>query len=182
MDETRSRNVLNLIASPIRTQEYLLGTLFAALVRVAIAIAFSAGTCFALYRFNPLTVGWAMLLIIPAILAIGFMTSILLIALQLRIGDSAENLTWVIAIVPPSVSGAFVPLSALPESVQPLAQLLPATHVFAAARGILRGDAFPAGDLGVAACGIAVTLVVFTAFSVMCVRQFRARGLVTRYS
>ena len=103
-------------------------------------------------------------------------------SLQLRIGGSADNLTWVIAIIPPSISGPIVPIAALPSAIQPISHALPTAHVFAAARAILNGQAFPATDFAIAFAGIAVEVVVFVALSALCVKQFRSRGLVTRYS
>jgi ABC-2 type transport system permease protein len=182
MDETRSRNVLNLIASPITTAEYVLGIAAASSVRVAVAILTSTLTCIALYGFNPLTIGPSIVIVIAALVISGFITSLMLMALQLRIGSSAENLTWVIAIIPPSISGAIVPIAALPAVIQPLAHALPTAQVFAAARAILNGDGFPVREFGLALVGISIATVVFAGLILLCLRQFRVRGLVTRYS
>lgn len=182
MDETRSRNVLNLVASPISTAEYTIGIAMAALVRVAIAIASSSTTCYLLYGFNPLGIGPGMVLIVGALIVAGFATSLLLIGMQLRIGSSAENLTWVIAIIPPSISGAVVPIAALPAVIHPFANTLPTAQVFAAGRSILNGDAFPAAELGIALLTISAAIVVFGTLTTLCLRQFRSQGLVTRYS
>jgi ABC-2 type transport system permease protein len=182
MDETRSRNVLNLIASPITTVEYTMGAALAAILRVAIAVGCSSLTCIVLYGFNPLGIGPGIVLVLAGLIAAGLATSLLLMALQLRIGDSADNMTWVIAIIPPSISGAIVPIAALPAVLQPLSHALPTAHAYAAARAILNEEAFPMHDFGVAAIGIGVEMVLFLGLSALCVRQFRARGLVTRYS
>jgi ABC-2 type transport system permease protein len=103
------------------------------------------------------------------------------IGLILRVGQGAEILAWgVIALLLP-LSGIFYPVSALPDVLQPLAQALPTTHIFAASRAVVEGHPLPWDQLGWAALGT----VVLCAFSVWFVLRmldvFRRRGYISRH-
>jgi ABC-2 type transport system permease protein len=80
------------------------------------------------------------------------------------------------------LSGAFYPVDALPPVMQPIAELLPTTHAFVAARQLLAGQPMPWGELGIAAIGCAIALAAGMAFVLRMMRVFRQRGFVTRFS
>jgi ABC-2 type transport system permease protein len=182
MDETRSSNILNLIASPITIVDYLLGTLAAGLVRVLISTVAVVVATIVMFDFNPLSAGWGLLVIAPLILIVGYTTSMFLMALQLHMGWSAENLTWVIAIVPASIAGAFFPIESLPNFLQPIARLLPVSNAFEAGRLLLQTGEMPWHEIGNAAVGAAATVALGVALTSWSLRKFREKGLVTRYS
>ncbi|WP_228387345.1 hypothetical protein, partial [Streptomyces katsurahamanus] len=67
-------------------------------------------------------------------------------------------------------------------ALRPIAELLPTTHVFAAGRALNSGGGIPWRELGIAAGGTAILLVVSMFALGRMMRTFRKRGLVTRYS
>ena len=80
------------------------------------------------------------------------------------------------------LSGVFYPVAALPGPLQPIAQVLPTTHVFTAGRTLVAGGPMPWDELAVAAAGTAVMVGAALAFLVWMLRVFRRRGFITRYS
>jgi ABC-2 type transport system permease protein len=103
------------------------------------------------------------------------------IGLILRVGQGAEILTWgFIAFLLP-MSGIFYPVSALPGAIQPLAQALPTTHVFAAARAVVGGHPLPWDQVGIAAVGTVVVGIAAVWFLTRMLATFRRRGFISRH-
>jgi ABC-2 type transport system permease protein len=100
----------------------------------------------------------------------------------LRYGSGAEALVWGILFVLMPLSGTFFPVEALPALLQPVAQALPTTHAFAAARLLVDGGAFPWHELFVSAALTAVAGAAAMVYVTWMLRVFRRRGYVTRYS
>jgi ABC-2 type transport system permease protein len=100
----------------------------------------------------------------------------------LRFGAGAEALAWGILFVVMPLSGVFYPVNALPGFLQPVANALPTTHAFAAARGLLDGGSLQWDKLGWAALttvglGIAIVWLLTGMLA-----RFRRRGYISRYS
>ena len=70
----------------------------------------------------------------------------------------------------------------LPGALQPIARLLPTTHVFKAMRGAVDGHGVAWAELGLAAALTGVALVFSLWWVTSMLRIFRRRGYVTRYS
>ena len=80
------------------------------------------------------------------------------------------------------LSGVFYPIDALPAVLQPIAELLPTTHAFAALRELVDGDPLNWTEVGIAALGASVMLGLGFAFLVHMLKVFRRRGYITRYT
>ena len=80
------------------------------------------------------------------------------------------------------LSGVFYPGRARsPGVLQPIAQALPTTHIFAAARDVLDGDPMPWGELAIAAVGTVVLAAASAWFVVRMLSVFRDRGYISRH-
>jgi ABC-2 type transport system permease protein len=182
LEETWSRNILNLMTTPLREVEYASGVALFGLAKVAIGLGVVALAALGFYSFDILDVGWGLLPIGALLLVCGWSISLYVIGLVLRFGQSAEVLAWGILFVIMPLSGVFVPVSAMPPLLQPIARVLPTTHLFAAARTLLNGDPMPWGQLGWAVLGCAAAAVGGLAFVTHMLGVFRRRGFVTRFS
>ena len=137
---------------------------------------------FALFAFRITDIGWGLIPIVAILLAVGWSVGLIVIGLILRVGQGAEILAWgLLAMVMP-LSGVFYPVSALPGGLQPLAQLLPTTHAFAAARAVVAGHQLPWGQLGLAAVGSLILVATAAAYVTRMLRVFRSRGFITRHT
>lgn len=76
--------------------------------------------------FNLIVMGWAL----------GMATA----AVILRYGHQAEALAWAVPFLVQPVSAVFYPVSVLPNWLQPISYLVPATYVFEGMRHLLAGD------------------------------------------
>jgi ABC-2 type transport system permease protein len=182
MDETWSRNLLNLMVSPLREVELLASLIITSLIRLVIGLGVVALAAWGLYAFNVTTAGPGLVPVVAVLMLVGWTIALVVIGLILRFGSGAEILTWGILFVVIALSGTFYPVDALPVALQPVATFLPSTHAFEAARTLLDGEPMPWGQMGAAVGGLLVCIPLAVAFLLRMLHLFRARGYVTRYS
>jgi ABC-2 type transport system permease protein len=181
LEETWSRNLLNLMVTPLTEAEYGAGVVLFGLARLAIGVTVVAVVAFALFAFDITSLGVALVPLVAVLLVVGWSVALVVIGLILRVGQGAEILTWgFIAFLLP-LSGIFYPVSALPGVLQPVAQALPPTHAFAAARAVVAGHPLPWGQVGLAALGAAVLSVLSVWFLSRMLATFRRRGFISRH-
>ena len=182
MDETWSRNLLNLMVSPLREIEFVAGLVVMSALRLVLGLGVVALAAFGLYSFNVTAAGLGLVPVVAVLMLCGWAIAFVVMALVLRFGNGAEILCWGLLFVVVAVSGVFYPVEAMPAALQPVARLLPSTHAFEAARRLLDGDPMPWDLIGYAAAGVAVALPLAMAYLLRMLRVFRSRGYVTRYS
>jgi ABC-2 type transport system permease protein len=182
LEETWSRNLLNIVTTPVTELEYAIGMAAIGLVKLAFGIAVVATCGLVLFSFNLFDLGLALIPIAGSLMVMGWAVSMFVIGLVLRFGQAAEAWTWGILFVIMPLSGVFYPVSSLPQALQPIAKVLPTTYAFAAARAILDGQSTPWGDIGWAWLGSIVVLGGGVWFVARMLATFRRRGFVTRFS
>jgi ABC-2 type transport system permease protein len=182
IEETWSRNLLNIMVTPVRELEYIAGVALFGLFKMTIGIGVLALAAWGFFSFAVTDIGWGLIPIGAELLVIGWVISLVVIGLVLRFGQSAEVLAWGILFVIMPLSGIFYPVDSLPDVLQPIAQALPSTHAFAATRELVDGGAMPWDEIGYAAIGCAVAAVAALVFLTRMLSLFRRRGYVTRFS
>ena len=182
MEETWSRNLLNIMTTPITEIEYTAGLAVYAAMKLVMAMVAISIVALVTYQFHLDTIGWGLVPIVGVLLMVGFAISLFVIALILRFGQSAEILAWGINFVMLALSGVFNPVSALPAAVQPLAKLFPTTYAFRAMRTLLDGGGIPWADVWKGYIGAVVFCALAYWFVVHMLNTFRERGYVTRFS
>lgn len=182
LDETWSRNLLNIIVSPLREAEMVTSLVITSFARMVVGLTAVALAAFVLYAFDVTTAGWGLVPVVLVLMLVGWSIALIVIGLILRFGSGAEILTWGILFIAIALSGAFYPLDALPGALQPIAALIPSSHGFEAARTLLDGEPLPWDRLGIAAIELAVLVPLAIAFVLRMLRVFRVRGYITRYS
>lgn len=181
LEETWSRNLLNLMVTPLTELEYGGGVALFGLAKLAIGVGTVSLVALALFAFNITTLGLALVPLIAILLFVGWSVALIVIGLILRLGQGAEIMTWgFIAILLP-LSGIFYPVNALPGILQPVSEALPTTHVFAAAHRVVDGHALPWGQVGIAAGGAVVMAVLALWFLLRMLATFRRRGYISRH-
>ncbi|GAC1375277.1 MAG: hypothetical protein NVSMB4_03340 [Acidimicrobiales bacterium] len=181
MEETWSRNLLNILVTPVREVEYVAGIVLFGLLKMVIALVTLSIVALGLFAFHITDLGWSLIPLAAVLLFVGWSVGLIVIGLILRVGQGAEILAWgLIAMVMP-LSGTFFPVSALPGMFQPVANVLPTTHVFIAARAVLAGHPLPWRELGVAAAGALVVAAASVLWVVRSLATFRSRGYISRH-
>jgi ABC-2 type transport system permease protein len=182
MEETWSRNLLNLMVTPLTEAEYVAGVALFGLAKLLMGVGTVSIVALALFAFRITDVGLALIPIIAILVLVGWSIGLIVIGIILRVGQGAEILAWgLIAMVMP-LSGVFYPVTALPGVLQPVAAILPTTHAFAAARDVVSGHPLPWDQLALAAIGSVVTAVLAAAFVTRMLRVFRSRGFISRHT
>ena len=182
MEETWTRNLLNVLTTSVTPLEYLTGIGIFGFIKLAMTMLTLTVTTIVLYGFDLSAIGWSVLPIIGLLVANGWAVALIVVGLILRFGQSAEILTWGLNYVLLAVSGVFFPVEALPAGMREFSAVLPTTRAFAAARAVLDGGAVPWGSLGWATVGTVVFLALAAWFGTLMLSVFRTRGFVTRYS
>ena len=72
----------------------------------------------------------------------GWSLGLVVSALVLRYGQGAESLGWAAIFLVQPISGVFYPINILPEWLQPIALIIPASHIFEGLRLILIHQTF----------------------------------------
>lgn len=182
MEETWSRNLLNLMTTPLTEGEYAAGLALYAGLKTVLAMSAISVTAFGFFGFGLGEIGWAVVPIVGVLLMVGWAVALFNIGLMLRFGQSAEIFTWGTNFLLLALSGVFNPISALPGAIQPVARVLPTTYGFAAARRVLDGGAIPWDDVLRGYVGGMVAIALGYGFIVKMLSLFRSRGYVTRFS
>ncbi len=182
LEETWSRNLLNLMVTPLKEIEYAAGVALFGFVKLVLGVGLVALAAFGLFAFDISDVGFGLIPIAAVLLAVGWAIALFVIALVLRFGSGAEALAWGILFLVMPLSGVFYPVAALPGIVQPIARVLPTTHAFAAVRALLDGRGVEWGEVGLAAAGAGVLTIAAMLFLAKMLSLFRTRGYITRYS
>jgi len=182
LQETWSRNLMNLMVTPLREVEFLAGVALYALGKLTLGLTMVATAAWALYSFDITSAGWGLVPVVAVLMLTGLTVALVVVGVVLRFGHGAEIVTWGLLFVVVALSGAFYPPDALPGTLRPISGLLPSTHAFSAARAVLDGDPFPWDRIAVAAGGLAVAVPAAVAFLLRMLKVFRTRGYVTRYS
>ena len=182
MEETWTRNILNVMTTPLREVEYVVGLAVMGLMKMVAAMGTVSLAALFFYRFGLGEVGWGLVPVIGVLLLCGWCTAMLVIGLLLRYGQSAEILAWATTFVLLALSGVFNPVESIPGAIQPIAKVLPTTYAFRAARDLLDGGTVPWGDLLWATLGAFVLAALSMLYVLRMLRTFRHRGFVTRYS
>lgn len=182
MEETWTRNLLNLMVTPLTELEYAIGVALFGLVKLVIGVGLVALSAFVFYAFDFFELGLGLIPIVAILILVGWVIALFVIGLQLRFGSGAEALAWGLLFTLMPLSGTFYPVEALPGALQPIALVLPTTHAFAAARGLVDGRGLLWGELAIGAAMSVVAAAAGVAYITWMLRVFRKRGYISRYS
>ena len=182
MEETWTRNLLNVLTTPVTELEYVVAVGVFGLLMALLAMAALTVTTIVLFGFDLSQVGWAVIPVAWILVLNGWALALLVIGLILRFGQSAEILTWGLNYVVMALSGVFFPVDALPPVLRSIASVLPTTWAFSALRRALDGLPFSWVGFGVAFLTSLLLIALSGLLATHLLKVFRQRGFVTRYS
>jgi ABC-2 type transport system permease protein len=182
MEETWSRNLLNLMVTPLKEFEYVIGVALFGLVKLVLGVGLVSLAALVFYSFDITELGWGLVPIVGLLLFVGWVIALFVVGIVLRFGSGAEALIWGILFTVMPMSGVFYPVEALPAFLQPIAQALPTTHIFTAMRGLLDGDDLDWGEIGIATAATIIMTIIALVFLTKMLELFRKRGYISRYS
>lgn len=177
-EEMYSRNLGHLFVSPLRPYELIGALLIISLIRTLIGVGAAALLAIPLYQFSIFDLGLPLLAFFANLLVMGWSIGLLVSSLVLRYGLGAESLAWVAIFAVAPLSGIYYPIDALPNWIQPVALLLPSSHVFEGMRAVMFEQSFRFDLLinAVVLNGLYLTAASLTFMSVFQIA--RQRGLL----
>ena len=165
LEEMWSRNLANLMISPLRPAELVLALMIMSLIRLAISTIPVVLLAIAFFGFNLFGLGLALAAFFVNLLLTSWAVGILVSGLVLRNGLGAENMAWSIMFIFLPLTCVYYPVAVLPHWLAHVAWLLPPTYVFEGMRAVLIQHVFRV-DLMLQALGLNVLmfLVAVAAF------------------
>lgn len=182
LEEVWSRNLLNLIATPLTEREFLGSLGLVGLFRTVVSVTVIALVGLGFYAVAPDAAGWVLVPAASILLVFGAVITLFVVALTLQYGDSAEVFSWGTLVLLMPLSGFFYPVDSLPPALAAVAGVIPLTHVFAAVQQGLEEGTVAWDQLAIAAAGTAVLLALAIWFLDHQLRRFRTEGWVTRFT
>lgn len=182
LEEVWTRNVLNLMATPLTEREYLGSLGLVGLLRTVISVGVIALVGLGFYAVAPDSAGWVLVPAAAILLMFGWAITLFVIGLTLQYGDSAEVFSWGTLVLLMPLAGIFYPVEDLPPVLQPIAEVIPLTQAFDAVRVGLETGSVAWGELGYAAGGCVIAIGLAIWFLDRQMRRFRTLGWVTRFT
>lgn len=178
LEEMWSRNLGHILVSPIRPHEFVSALFIVALMRVLIGVGPAALLAWALYEYSIFTMGLPLVAFFVNLVILGWAIGLAINGLILRFGLGAESMAWMALFVIAPVSGIYYPLSVLPDWLRPVAEALPAAHVFEGMRAVLLQGTFRFDYLLNAVLLNVVYFAAGAAAFLWCFHAARRRGLI----
>jgi ABC-2 type transport system permease protein len=160
LEEMWSRNLSNLMISPLRPLEFVSALMIMSIIRLAIGMVPVTFAAMAFFDFNVYSLGFALAAFFLNLILTSWAVGVVVSGVLLRNGMGAESLAWTLMFVLMPLTCVYYPVSVLPEWLQAIAWLLPPTYVFEGMRALVLDHAFRA-DLMIKA--FALNAVYFAA-------------------
>lgn len=137
LEEMWSRNIANLLISPLRPGEFLVALMVMSIVRLVIGVVPVTALAIWFFGFNLWSLGLGVGAFFANLLLTAWAFGATVSGLIIRNGLGAEGLAWTLMFLFLPLCAVFYPVSVLPEPLQFIAWCLPPTYVFEGLRAIL---------------------------------------------
>ncbi|HHN66331.1 MAG TPA: ABC transporter permease [Nitrospirae bacterium] len=180
LEDMWARNLVNIFASPLKIQEYIVGLLFISILKVTIAFVVMSSLAWLFYSFSIFKLGVALIPLVLNLMAMGWAVGIFTMALILRFGQEAEVLAWAVAFLFMPFSAVFYPVDTLPPLLQKIALFIPSAHVFEGMRILIDKKVLSIKHLSMASALNLAFLSASTLFFAKIYRTARKRGILPK--
>jgi len=160
LEEMWSRNLANLMMSPLKPIEFVISMMVMSIVRLLIGMVPVSLLAIGFFGFNLYGLGLALVAFFANLILTGWAVGIIVSGIIIRNGLGAENLAWTIMFLVMPLACVYYPVAVLPHWLQIAAWSLPPTYVFEGMRALVIDHVFRA-DLMLEA--LAMNAVVFSA-------------------
>jgi ABC-2 type transport system permease protein len=137
LEEMWSRNLTNLMISPLRPIEFVCALMTMSLIRLAIGMVPVTFLAIAFFGFNVYSLGLALVAFFVNLILTSWAVGIVVAGVLLRNGMGVESLAWTLMFVLMPLTCVYYPVSVLPDWLQVIAWMLPPTYVFEGMRALL---------------------------------------------
>jgi ABC-2 type transport system permease protein len=176
LEEMWSRNLGNLLMTPLRPAELVVSLMAMSIIRVAIGLVPVTFLAILFFGFNLWSLGFAVAAFFGNLILTSWAIGLVSSGLVLKKGLGAESLAWSLTFLLLPLACVYYPVATLPEWLQWLALSLPPTHVFEGLRGLLLRREFEGNAMLTALALNAVYLSMACAFFAYLLRSARRSG------
>jgi ABC-2 type transport system permease protein len=166
LEEMWSRNLANLMISPLKPIEFVMALMAMSIVRLAIGMVPVSLLAIGFFGFNLYAMGLALAAFFANLILTSWAVGIFVSGLVMRNGLGAESFAWTVMFLLMPLTCVYYPVSVLPGWLQAVALVLPPTYVFEGMRSLLIEHIFRA-DLMWRALGLNVLWFGFGVFGFM---------------
>ncbi len=164
LEEMWSRNLANIMMSPLRPVEFIAALMIMSVVRLSIGMVPVSLLAIAFFGFNLWGLGLALAAFFVNLILTSWAIGVFVAGLLLRNGMGAESLAWTIMFLFLPLTCVYYPVAVLPHWLQLIAWCLPPTYVFEGMRALVIHHVFRA-DLMLEAFGLNVVLFAAASFA-----------------
>lgn len=150
LEEVWARNMGHLFVSPLRLHEWLLSLMAVSLTRALLGAVPAAFLAIPFYGFSIFDMGLPLLFFFLNLVLMGWWLGLMIMAVLMRAGPGAEGLAWMFTFALAPFCAVYYPADVLPQWMQAVAQVFPASHVFDGLRLLVSGGGFDAARMAVA--------------------------------
>ncbi len=147
IEEMWSRNLGNLLTSPLRPYELIIALSVWSVIRLSVSMVPVATAAYFIFGFNLLDLGLPLAAFFAVLVLTSWSLGLISAGVILRYGLGAEELAWSLAFLLLPLCCVYYPVSVLPNWLQVIALALPPTHVFEGMRSILLHHTFDIKEL-----------------------------------
>jgi len=158
MYEVWDRNIVNVLASPIKIREFISGLVLVSIVKVLAALVIMWLVAAVFFGFNLSSLGMSLIFLWTNVVLFAVALGLFNVSLVIRFGGTIGPLTWILPFALQPFVGAFYPISVMPIFIQKIAWFIPLTHVFESMRYTITTGKFDGNAFLVA---LALNLVYF---------------------
>src|SRR5436305_14199275 len=137
LEEMWSRNLGNLMISPLRAAELVAALMVMSILRLAIGMVPVTLLAIWFFGFNLWALGLTLVAFFANLMLTGWAVGIFVSGLVLRNGLGAETFPWSIMFLFLPLTCVYYPVAVLPDWLQAVAWSLPPTYVFEGMRALL---------------------------------------------
>lgn len=142
LEDVWARNIGNILISPIRTYEFIIGLILNGMVAMFIGVGAAYIIAYFVFGYNVFSIGLPMTGFAINLLLTGWSISMIILAIVIRYGASGEMLGWMLAFLITPFICVYYPVAVLPPSLQHIAWALPPTYVFEGLRDLIKTGTF----------------------------------------
>ena len=164
LEEMYSRNLANIMMSPLRPVEFISALMIMSVIRLSIGMIPVSLLAIAFFGFNLWALGLALVAFFANLLLTSWAVGIFVAGLLLRNGLGAESMAWTIMFLFLPLTCVYYPVAVLPHWLQYVAWGLPPTYVFEGMRALLIDHVFRA-DLMLEALAYNVVLFAVASYA-----------------
>jgi ABC-2 type transport system permease protein len=147
LEEMWSRNLGNLMMTPLRPSEFIAALMVMSVVRVTIGLVPVTIMAIIFFGFNFWGLGFAVAAFFFNLILTSWSIGLIASGMVLKKGTGTEGLAWSMTFLLLPLACVYYPLSTLPEWLQWISMSLPPTHVFEGLRALVLENRFDAGAM-----------------------------------